>query len=438
MNYSDQISLAYKAILMREADESGFDYYKERMENGDMDLISVLTSLLSSDERKIRENRLQQKKFPLENAADQLSSALGAFAAGDRSLAFFLLDQGLKVFPDFRNDDGICVFYQHAIVLMTQFECVDEMEIFISDNWLVFCRYPEVVFQWTWEKKQTFSRLHTVLLRKLYQESTSRGLLQDEVIKQALILQNDMFMKIAVEEIPRMTKLISQASVYLLTDALIVTNRTTTALYEIENLHRLGMRSFESVLRMSAIELDIGNQMQSLSNIEQAVSLLDNSDSGTARLLQGVLKARQITMSREQQGKLDIIIFSHSTDKMIVNKRIGPPSTTMIEICDNSMSEHLLKDWDCSKTLMFDHRPNELSNLYLSALQAFCFGRRIDMVINQEFGLRRQWLDALNLLQSDYVLFVEQDFEFLPTSPSMREVMELFTRRPDINYIRLN
>ncbi|WP_099349497.1 hypothetical protein [Acetobacter aceti] len=138
------------------------------------------------------------------------------------------------------------------------------------------------------------------------------------------------------------------------------------------------------------------------------------------------------------ENQISLLMFSHPTEKMKHNHEIAPPQTVMIEHILEEVTKRVSKHQKMKKYLLYDHRDSEFSCRYKENLYILCSNSGVDLITNTNNGLRRQWLDGFSRLDGEFVLIIEQDHELLPTCPDWGQIIDVFRKRPDINYIKIN
>ena len=138
------------------------------------------------------------------------------------------------------------------------------------------------------------------------------------------------------------------------------------------------------------------------------------------------------------ENRICLLMFSHPTERMKHNHEISPPRTVMIEHILEEVTRRVSKHQKMKKYLLYDHRNSELSCLYKENLDILCSKSGVDLVTNTNNGLRRQWLDGFSRIDDEFVLIIEQDHELLPDCPDWGQLIDVFRKRPDINYIKIN
>jgi len=141
----------------------------------------------------------------------------------------------------------------------------------------------------------------------------------------------------------------------------------------------------------------------------------------------------------EPSSGMEIFIFTHfhRSEKLRRNPRLAAPGLGLIERTVGSMKRHFAPPPGTPVTVLYDHRPGEYAEDYARALRAFCVEEGLKLVVNEGFGLRRQWLDMLARSRADVILPVEHDHEFLSTAPTVAELLNVLARRPDVQHLRL-
>lgn len=135
----------------------------------------------------------------------------------------------------------------------------------------------------------------------------------------------------------------------------------------------------------------------------------------------------------------EVFIFSHfhHPDKLRENAHLGGPGTGLIAATLRSLRATLQLRPQVPVTVLYDHRPTAANEAYRAALGMFCAAEGVQLVVNEQFGLRGQWLDAARRARADLLFMVEHDHEFLPNSPSLATLLQIFAARPEIQHLKL-
>lgn len=189
---------------------------------------------------------------------------------------------------------------------------------------------------------------------------------------------------------------------------------------------------------LAALASDRGDYQASRGAFERATALAGPLDPRAQAALDygrevWPLRARMVP----RQPKLEIVIFSHVTAKLVHNADLAAPGTGLIQSTWDSL-ETVMQPKGARVTVMFDRRPGELDLAYQAALQAFCAQIGAELVVSDQNGLRRQWLAAARRATADLVFFVEHDWRFRPNCPTLDKVQAIFGRSPDMSYLRFN
>jgi hypothetical protein len=132
------------------------------------------------------------------------------------------------------------------------------------------------------------------------------------------------------------------------------------------------------------------------------------------------------------------IVFTHVTDKLRANAHLGAPTVGLVNEAVTSFRHRLQVGREMPITVFYDYRKTRRNDEYRRNLEGYCEQTGLELIINQDNGLRRQWLDAFNRIEADVVAIIEQDHRFEHTCPTFHQILDLFNRRAEINYLRLN
>lgn len=139
----------------------------------------------------------------------------------------------------------------------------------------------------------------------------------------------------------------------------------------------------------------------------------------------------------EKNHDVGLFIFSHPTERMSHNHDLAPPNTKMIEdIISNSNKR--VGSVEINTNIVYDHRETVLGVPYKENLLKLAESKDVNIIINENNGLRKQWLESIARSNEEFILVIEQDHELLENCPSWMELIEIFHKRPDINYIKIN
>ena len=154
--------------------------------------------------------------------------------------------------------------------------------------------------------------------------------------------------------------------------------------------------------------------------------------------------SKRIVSRRHREQWLDqltLLMVTHFTDKLRLNRHLAPPGTGLVGTTFSSMSDVLgsgIKQ--CPKILIYDRKresdPEE--EAYRQNLRAFARANGFDMLEMQCGGLQQNMTTAIAKVQTPYTLWVEHDWEFLPPRVDLAEIINVFERYHDINMIRFN
>jgi len=143
----------------------------------------------------------------------------------------------------------------------------------------------------------------------------------------------------------------------------------------------------------------------------------------------------------ELVGKLTVLMATHFTDKLVLNRHLAPPGDGLVRSTYASMLRVFGADIaSCTKLLIYDHKPpaGGQEDAYQDSLQKFAGEFGFDLQIFEHFGLQRSLANAFEKIRTPYVLWVEHDWEFLPPAVDLSELVSVFDRYPTVNVIRFN
>jgi tetratricopeptide (TPR) repeat protein len=224
-------------------------------------------------------------------------------------------------------------------------------------------------------------------------------------------------------------------------DVALCAGELDSAISFYRNAERLSPSSGRAALRIAAAECDRGEWEAAA--IDAARSRLDkdlDKVGGLNSLTEYFCRRIDISDERPARPSVDILIFAHATERMKKNAHLAPPCPDMVDALVKSVKERIPDDASTETTIriMYDHRETELSRAYLANLTNVAQKEDIEIVVNHQNGLRRQWLDGIGRGKGEFLLIIEQDHRILPACPGWGTLFDLFRTRPDVNYLRLN
>jgi hypothetical protein len=191
-----------------------------------------------------------------------------------------------------------------------------------------------------------------------------------------------------------------------------------------------------AVLGLAAVALDSG-ELGSASELGLAAAALFDGE-GDREAAEFSTYARFWSGENTPIKRMAGIVFTHVTDKLRANAHLGAPTVGLVNEAVTSFRHRLQVGREMPITVFYDYRKTRRNDEYRRNLEGYCEQTGLELIINQDNGLRRQWLDAFNRIEADVVAIIEQDHRFEHTCPTFHQILDLFNRRAEINYLRLN
>ncbi|KQT50116.1 hypothetical protein ASG52_08640 [Methylobacterium sp. Leaf456] len=221
-------------------------------------------------------------------------------------------------------------------------------------------------------------------------------------------------------------------------DACLCANKPDEALQHYRQAGEIAPGSIIPTLGCAAVLLDRGELGACADLLDRVATEMPRPDRFMLPQLIDHARHRIARPAAADAASLDVIVFSHATEKMKRNRHLAPPSPRMIAGILGEASARATGTDRYRATIMYDHRDTPLSWEYLGNLDEAAAQAQATIVVNQRFGLRRQWIDGLAKTDGAFVAIIEQDHHLLGNCPDWATLIALFGRRPDVSYIRLN
>lgn len=188
----------------------------------------------------------------------------------------------------------------------------------------------------------------------------------------------------------------------------------------------------------AAIKLEMGYMDESRADFLEGMTLAAERDGEIGPLLVHGLTRWAKVMASKKRPSAEIVMFTNFSRKISVHADLAPPTAGLIRATFSSLREHVLQDETVPITVMYDRGESPEEDLYEDSLRDFCVEVGAALVVNRRYGLRRQWLDAIERTKAEVVFFIEHDWLFRANSPPLATLLRAFEKSPEINYLRLN
>ncbi|MBP0447182.1 hypothetical protein J8J14_20605 [Roseomonas sp. SSH11] len=224
----------------------------------------------------------------------------------------------------------------------------------------------------------------------------------------------------------------------LLGDAYLIENASDRAELCYRSAHHANAGQVRPLLGLASVALDGGRRLDAVTLLSEALTLKEIPEE-LRRLATYATECWSTPDRTAALPSVEVAVFTHlhRAEKLRENPHLAAPGLGLIELTLTSLRASLKLGSDIPITVFYDHRPTELNETYRLALENFCAQEGLRLVVNEGFGLRRQWLDAMARAEADLVMIVEHDHEFLTNCPSLEQIRGLFAERPDMQYLRL-
>ena len=139
--------------------------------------------------------------------------------------------------------------------------------------------------------------------------------------------------------------------------------------------------------------------------------------------------------------QITLVMVTHFTDKLSLNRRLSPPGTGLVQKTFASMIEVLGSEIKkCPKIMIYDrkHDSDPDEKAYRKNLLTFASTNGFDLLEIYRGGLQHNMATAIEKIQTPYTLWVEHDWEFLPPGVNLAEMVNAFEQYRHINMIRFN